>query len=107
MNILLDHFHESETDTNCFFTLTDGEDIFKWHCDIQKIGMTETEIQAELEARIEEFRCGIYRKQYMDAIIAKEEQETDLQAWQRWIAGGCINPDETVIEKKKWKDTWK
>jgi hypothetical protein len=97
---------ENETDTTCFFILTDGEQ-FKWHCDIQKIGMTEAEVQADLEAMIDELRCGIYRKQYMEAVIVKEEKETDLQAWQRWEANGCVNPDEKVIEKKKWKNTWK
>jgi hypothetical protein len=105
MNILLDHFRENETDTTCFFTLTDGADTFNWHCDIQRTGMIEAEVQSELEARINEYRCGIYRKQYKEAVIEQTQEETEIQAWQRWVTNGCINSDETVIEKK-WKNTW-
>lgn len=71
-----------------------------------KIEQTQEQLQSELEARIEEYRCGIYRKQYMEAVITKEQEETELQAWQKWEANGCVNPDEKIVEKKKWKDTW-
>jgi len=46
-------------------------------------------------------------------VIEKTQEETDLQAWRRWETAGHKNvdysvepPKETVIEKKKWKNTW-
>lgn len=113
-----------------FFTLADGDDAFKWHADIPI--MPEDDIQVYLESQIETLRCGIYRKQFREAQIAKLEGEMDLEAWQRWEAEGCRNvsivalpvtnddisevddPSQgqepettttyTVIEKKAWRD---
>lgn len=117
MQITLNLHRENESDTTVFFTLTDDENTYKWHCDIQQTGMTEAEIQTWLEANIEKLRCGIYRKIYKEAIIEKQNGETDLQSWQRWIAAGCKNitvikdaegndiETETVIATAAWKNT--
>lgn len=114
MNIIYNSHRVNDDDITTFFTLTDGTDTFKWHADIPV--MAETDIPAYLEAHIEEYRCGIYRKQYREAQFTKAEGETDLQAWQRWEGAGCKNTSteivdgeettvETVIEKRTWKDT--
>lgn len=113
MNITLNTFRTNEDDITVFFTLTDGDDVFKWHGDIPS---DTSDVQAYLEANIESLRCGIYRKQYREAQVIKLEGETDLQAWQRWVNDGCKNTAtvikdgkeetvETVVEKRAWKDT--
>jgi hypothetical protein len=105
MNIILNSSRQNETDTTVFFTLTDGDDTFKWHCDIQQINMTNAEIQTVLEVNVETYRCGIYRKLYFDAQITKEVGEIELNAWQRWITAGCKNISGNVITITIWKDT--
>ena len=102
MEIKPDSSRINDDDITVFFTLTDGENVFKWHCDIPT--MPEEEIQAYLETKIEEYRCGIYYKQYRDAVVEKQQEETDLMAWKRWVAGGCMNGDNT-IPPARWKDT--
>lgn len=97
MQITLNTYRENETDTTVFFTLTDGEGVFRWHADIQSIGLSVEDIQKWLDANIEKLRLEIYRKQYLGISPIKEEGETELQAWQKYA--------ETTIEKPKWKDT--
>jgi hypothetical protein len=94
MNILLDTFKLNEDDISVKFTLTDGEDIFKWHGDIPI--MEESDIQNYLESIIEKIRCEIYRKQFKEVIFEKQLNETDLEAWVR-LSQDCMST---------WKDTW-
>lgn len=131
MNIQLNSFRQNEDDITVFFTLIDGENTFKWHGDID--AMPAEDIPAYMESQIKSMRCGIYRKQYRDAIVTPIDGETMLDAWKRWEGEGCrnyttvtlpeINADisevddpaqgqeaeatttYTVIEKKAWKDT--
>jgi len=117
MTITLNSKRENKSDTTAFFTFTDGENTYKWHADIQQTGMSEAEIQSWLEANSEKLRCEIYRKIYPGAVIVKFDDETDLEAWQRWIAAGRKNivvtkdaegndiETETVIPAAAWKNT--
>lgn len=112
MEITLNTYKENKTDTTAYFTLIDGENTFKWHGDIQQTGMSEAQIQSWLEANIEKLRGEIYRKIYPEAVIVKFNDETDLEAWQRWISNGCKNivvvnevEAEVIIPARDWEDT--
>lgn len=126
MNISLNSFRTNEDDITTFFTLTDDAD-YKWHADIPV--MEEADIQSCLEANIDLYRCGIYRKQYREG---KPESLT-IEAWKSWEAAGCrnvtitplpeVNADisevddpaqgqeptvsttEVIIQKAKWRNT--
>ena len=99
-----------------FFTLSTQGATYKWHGNTPRL--EGDALQAHLEVHKEEYLSGIYRKIYLDAEIAQGIGETDIEAWQRWIAGGCRNvrriategeagPDtaEEIIEAAPWKDT--
>jgi hypothetical protein len=113
MEITLSSKRQNKKDTTVFFTLIDIPNTFKWHCDIQQINLTDSQIQSWLEANIEMLRCGIYRKIYLEAQIKLQDKETELQAWLKWISNGHKNidntitpPKETIIEPAEWEDTW-
>lgn len=101
MNITLNSTRQNDDDITVFFTLTDGADTFKWHADIPI--MAESDILAYLESRIETYRCGIYRKQYRDAVVTPINGETMLDAWKRWETEN--DTTENPIVKTKWRDT--
>lgn len=97
MQITLNTYRENETDTTVFFALTDGDDVFKWHADVQSINLSAEDIQKWLDTNCEKLRTEIYRKQYLGISPIKEKGETELQAWQKYA--------ETTSEEPKWKDT--
>ena len=99
-----------------YFTLAARGVTYKWHGNTPRL--IGDALQAYLESRKEEYICGIYRKIYLDAEIIPQPGETELEAWQRWIAGGCKNvrrivtegeagPEfaEEIIEPAPWRDT--
>ncbi len=85
------NINREENDINVRFTLDD----YKWHGDIPV--MPESEIQPYLEAHEDEYMCGIYRKQYHDAIIQPAKDESLRQAWERWIKEGHTNIIKTIV----------
>jgi len=111
MKILVDHARPNEDDQTIFFTLTDDNDVsYNWHADIP----LDADPQTYAEGKIEEYLCGIRRKEYPEA-----PNLTTLEEWEQWIADGCKiqvqagtdeegNPiyEERVVEKKPFKNTW-
>jgi len=101
-----------------FFTLTAEGTTYKWHGNTPRL--QGNALQAYLEACKEEYLSGIYRKMYQEAETDPTPDETGLEAWQRWVAGGCKNVRqiitegetgpvmetvEKVISLTPWKDT--
>lgn len=97
MQITLNTYRENETDTTVFFTLMDGDAVFKWHADIQSTGMSAEDIQLWLNANLDKLRTEIYRKQYPEISFTKEEGKTELQLWQAFA--------ESTTRQPIWKDT--
>jgi len=79
-----------------FFTLAANGATYKWHGNTPRLDGDA--LQAHLESHREEYLSGIYRKMYQEAEIDPAPGETELEAWLRWIAGGCRNVRQVVTE---------
>ncbi len=103
-------------DITVFFTLTDGENTYKWHGDVPI--MPAEELQKYIESKEEEYLCGIYRKRFKEAVIVPTEKQTLLEAWREWEQAGCLKTDvlidektnefpteKVIVEAVPWRDT--
>lgn len=93
-----------ETLTTVLFILTDGEDKFNWWVIVPT--MSDAELAAYLESRIEDFRCKIYAAQFPGGIPGTIGNETLLESWQRWEANGCVNLGGELIVKISWVNSF-
>ena len=116
MAISIQNSRENADDKTVFFTIEyDGKD-YKWHGDIPK----DADAQDYLDAKEDELKLGILRKQYFDAVVEKLSDKSDLESFEAWVNGGCKNAEiksvdyhgdeivvkaEEVIEKKSWVDS--
>lgn len=84
------------------FILTDDAGVARsWHANTPIL--SGAELQAHLDSQVDEYWCGLMRKEYREADLVQQPGETLRQAWERWIAAGCVNPDETVIERASYQ----
>ena len=87
-----------------FFTLTvDGDECQFTH--IAPIGLTGQDIQNFVNARESLYKLDVLRDMYPGALYQDSIGDTDIEKFESWISSGCINPDETVIEKVTFKGT--
>jgi hypothetical protein len=68
--------------------------------------LNDAELQTYCDSREDTYKLAIMTAMYPDAIYQSFEGETNLDKFKAWIAGGCVNPDGTIIEKVPWVDLW-
>jgi len=72
------------------FKLTISGEEYRWHGNTPRI-TNKTDLQEWLNQNEEKIICNFYRKIYPNAIIKRSLNETEFQAWNRWISEGEEN----------------
>jgi len=115
LDIEVNNVRQNDTDQTVYMTIMDDAGaIYKWHGDIPK-GVDPAKW---IEAHKEQYLAGIRQKEYPGAGIKFRDDETRLQAFERWISEGRINQvvigeddqgdpiiKERVIDKVPFKGT--
>jgi ABC-type lipoprotein release transport system permease subunit len=99
-----------------YFTIEyDGKD-YKWHGKMPK----DADAQDYWDAKEEDLKEKILRKQYLEAVVPEIEGKSSLESFEAWVSAGCKNAEvkgidieskeivikaEEVIEKKAWVDS--
>ncbi len=101
MNVLINDIKPIDSSLQVvFMTITDNAEDFKFISNSPV--MTADETQAYFASRLSGIRFRIYKQQYRGADLSETEGDTELEKFTNWIANGCVNPDEAVIEKVAW-----
>jgi len=112
------HERTNESDKTVFFRIDIAEETepIEWHGDVPK----DADSKVYLEAMQDKIHFLILQKMYPDVDWQrfKTDENTDLQAFQKWITEGCKNKiivgyykngkpkySYVVIERQPWKST--
>ena len=115
---MIEIIHEriNENDKTIFFKITIDCEAYEWHGDCPK----DADSQVYFEGMKDKVHFLILQKMYREADWQrfKTDENTDLQAFQKWISEGCKNKiivgyyktgnpkyGYEVIEKKPWVST--
>lgn len=81
-----------------FCTLTvDGDECN--YINVAPANLSDQALQDYCDSKEEEWTLYILKDLYPQGDLSETAGATELEKFNNWIASGCKNPDETVIEK--------
>ena len=86
-----------------FMTLTVNGDECKF-THTAPLELSGPDLQKYIDAREDLYKLDILKDMYPGAIFKRREDETELQAMERWIAEGCKNPAKKEKDPETGKD---